>query len=121
MASLGCPPCTLAANKKHMCQTFVAKMSGYTQTQWEQLRGALVVEGCYPSAQAVVRAGDFCPEPGLYLVLTTSQPRDFTSFAGKLKDAITTQCPTVSVVWVRALSVRLQRFVGEASASLRLG
>ena len=112
MASLGCPPCTLAANKKHMCQTFVAKMSGYTQTQWEQLRGALVVEGCYPSAQAVVRAGDFCPEPGLYLVLTTSQPRDFTSFAGKLKDAINTQCPTVSVDWVRALSVRLQRLFG---------
>ena len=98
MPSPGCPPCALAANKKHMCQTFVAKMSGYTQTQWEQLRWPIVVEGCYPSAQAVVRAGDFCPEPGLYLVLTTSQPRDFTSFAGKLKDAITTQCPTVSVV-----------------------
>ena len=53
-----------------MCQTFVAKLL-YSQDEHTQLRErtrlreALVVEGCYPSAFAVVHLNEFCIDAGL--------------------------------------------------------
>ena len=102
------PPCVLVEDNSNMCQTFVAKIDTSTQIQCKQFKEFLVIEGCYPSCYATVMI-NLSSEAGLYIVLTTSKPREFKSFAKRLKDAIVAKEPTIKVDWVRMLSVRLQR------------
>ena len=86
------PECKLVPRMANKCQTFVAKLSEYEYTaadkhSWKE---ALVVEGCHPSAFAIVIV-EFATEPGLYIVLTTTQPRHTVCFAdiqGGLRDKL---------------------------------
>ena len=110
------PPCVLVDGIGNMCQTFVAKIDTSTQIYCQQFKEILVIEGCYPSAYATVTI-DLSPEAGLYIVLTTSKPREFKSFTKKLKDAIVAKEPAIKVEWVRMLSVRLQRLFGWGDVS----
>ena len=106
MQSKHLPPCALSECKRHTCQTFVLKLK---QTQdvltWlceALVREPLVVEGCYPSASAVVQLCiSSSLEGGLYIVLTTSQPRDFDSFACKLKSALASKALLSHIEWVK--------------------
>ena len=104
------PPCSLVKYRKHMCQTFVAKLS-INPKDIINLGQALVIEGNYPSSYAWVHV-EFSEDAGHYLVLTTSMPRDFDSFAEKLKRALQKQAPGIVIDWVSVLSVRLQRLFG---------
>ena len=108
--------------KKHKCQTFVAKLAEsqdehQRQRDRQRLKEATMVEGCYPSAQAVVHLNEFCFEAGLYIVLTTSEPLTKDSHADKLKAAILSKCPSLSVEWIDRLTIRLQRLFGWGDAS----
>ena len=105
-----------------MCQTFVLKLTqmqeDFTLLCDALVREPLVVEGCYPSAFAIVQ---LCTSSNvydcLYVALTTSQPRDFDSFACKLKTALASKAPLANIEWVKHLSVRLQRLFGWGDAS----
>jgi len=104
------PECKLVPRVTNKCQTFVAKLSEYAAADKHSWKEALVVEGCHPSAFAIVIV-EFATEPGLYIVLTTTQPRHTVCFADKFKTALETS-PTTKVDWVKPLTVRLQRLFG---------
>ena len=110
------PPCVLdKCMGKHMCQTFVAKLR-YAEVANAKMKEALVTEGVFPSAYAVVNV-PFGEEMGTYLVITTSKPRDFDSYITKLKKAIVDKAAGTDIEWVRYLSVRLQRLFGWGGAT----
>ena len=119
MQSKHLPPCALSECKRHMCQTFVLKLK---QTQDDLIWLCEALVRCYPSAFAMVQ---LCTsrslESGLYIVLTTSQPCDFDSFACKLKSALASKAPLSHIEWVKQLNVRLQRLFGWGDASYSFG
>jgi len=100
-----------------MCRTFVLKLNQKSvvdkHTCDSLLREPFVVEGCYPSAFAIVQLyTGVIADDGLHIVITTSKPRDFDSFTRKLEAAVACKMPRSDIAWTKQLNVRLQRLFG---------
>ena len=104
--------CRLYTGKKHMFQSFVAKVTDVSPANLYRLGNSTVAEGCVPNAWAVVHVPETLPEAASYVVVTTAQPRDKDSYTQKFRKLIEREVPAARVHWCGPLTRRLQRLFG---------